>query len=87
MWNIKKLPEFLALIAALITVLVAVVNGKSFYIMAYQVSAVIIISYLLGSVLRSVMISTAKEILKRKQSAAISDNKRTKNEMHEDLGK
>jgi len=56
MADIQKLPIFLTIIAALIASLLAVANGKEFGTMAYEVSIVIVVTYVLGLLIYNVIL-------------------------------
>ncbi len=63
MWSIHKLPVYLAIILAIITVTAGLVNGEDFSVIAYEVSIVIILGYGFGLVVKGVLVGLAKEML------------------------
>ncbi len=63
---INKLPVFLAIIFGIITGISAVVYGVNLQQMAVRVSVAITVSYMLGWVLKKILIKMIKEALVRK---------------------
>lgn len=76
---VYKLPIFLSIIFAIITAIASLANGKDVSAMAYDVSIVIVIAYLAGIILKSIILRTIKEVLVKNYLLNQQEKKRRKN--------
>lgn len=63
---IYKLPILLSIFSAIIAAVIGLYNGKDVTLMAYEVCAVIVVAYIAGLILKSVIIRIIKEVLVKK---------------------
>ncbi len=78
MWSIHKLPVYLSLILAIITVTAGLANGEDFGIIAYKVSIVIISAYFFGLIVKKILVGLAKEMLQARYAAMIEKKRAMK---------
>ncbi|MGE5328620.1 MAG: hypothetical protein ACM3KR_03825 [Deltaproteobacteria bacterium] len=60
---VYKLPILLSIVFAIITAIASLINGKDVSAMAYDVCIVIVLAYLAGIIIKSIIIKTVKEVL------------------------